>query len=138
MVDFNDALLLANADKPAKTRRSRRGGKKDSVVAEEITVAEVIESKVVAEGDDLKKIEGIGPKIADLLVEAGITTFAQLAASTPENIQVILEAAGSKYNSHSPATWPTQAQLAADGKWDELKTLQDELDGGRETDTASE
>ena len=138
LVDFNDALLLANADKPAKTRRSRRGGKKDSVVAEEITVAEVIESKVVAEGDDLKKIEGIGPKIADLLVEAGITTFAQLAASTPENIQVILEAAGSKYNSHSPATWPTQAQLAADGKWDELKTLQDELDGGRETDTASE
>ena len=137
LVDFNDALLLANADKPAKTRRSRRGGKKEGGT-EELAVAEVVESNVVAEGDDLKKIEGIGPKIADLLVEAGISTFAQLAATTPEAISEILEAAGSKFNSHSPATWPTQAQLAADGKWDELKTLQDELDGGRETDTASE
>ena len=31
----------------------------------------------------------------------------------------------------SPETWPQQAQLAADGKWDELKALQDELDGGK-------
>ncbi|PWJ57698.1 large subunit ribosomal protein L17 [Dyadobacter jejuensis] len=128
LVDFNDALLLANADKPAKTRRSRRGGKKAAAPAAE----------VVAEGDDLKKIEGVGPKIADILTEGGIATFAQLAASTPEAIQELLEKAGPQYNAHSPATWPAQAQLAADGKWDELKKLQDELDGGRETDTASE
>ncbi len=138
LVDFNDALLLANADKPAKTRRSRRGGKKEGAATEEIAVAEVVESTIVAEGDDLKKIEGVGPKIADLLVAGGISTYAQLAASTPEAIQVILDAAGSSFNTHSPASWPAQAQLAADGKWDELKTLQDELDGGRETDTVSE
>ena len=28
-------------------------------------------------------------------------------------------------------SWPEQAQLASDGKWDELKELQDKLDGGR-------
>lgn len=131
LVDFNDALLLANADKPAKTRRSRRGGKKadDSQAAAAPAKAET----VVAEGDDLKKIEGIGPKIADLLIAGGITSFAELAAATPEAIKEILDAAGSQYNVHNPTTWPQQAQLAADGKWDELKTLQDELLGGRES-----
>ena len=136
LVDFNDALLLANADKPAKTRRSRRGGKKEgsetTVVAE--PVAEKAAPAVVAEGDDLKIIEGIGPKIADLLTEAGIATFAQLAASTPEAISAILDNAGSQYNIHNPSTWPAQAQLAADGKWDELKTLQDELIGGKDSE----
>lgn len=130
LVDFNDALLLANADKPAKTRRSRRGGKKEESSA---PVKAKSEAAVVAEGDDLKIIEGVGPKIADLLIDGGIATFAQLAASTPEAIKEILEAAGSQYNVHNPATWPAQAQLAADGKWDELKTLQDELLGGRES-----
>lgn len=132
LVDFNDALLLANADKPAKTRRSRRGGKGGSDAAAPVK-AKAETAAVVAEGDDLKVIEGIGPKIADLLIDGGISTFAQLAASTPEAIQEILEAAGPQYNIHSPATWPAQAQLAADGKWDELKTLQDELLGGRES-----
>ncbi|WP_025764340.1 50S ribosomal protein L17 [Dyadobacter tibetensis] len=134
LVDFNDALLLANADKPAKTRRSRRGGKK----SEDTAAAAPAASEVVAEGDDLKKIEGVGPKIADILAEGGIATYAQLAAATPEAIQELLEKAGPQFNTHSPATWPAQAQLAADGKWDELKKLQDELDGGRETDAASE
>jgi large subunit ribosomal protein L17 len=137
LVDFNDALLLANADKPAKTRRSRRGGKKEGATAE-AAVAPAAEKAaapaVVAEGDDLKIIEGIGPKIADLLIEAGIATFAQLAASTPEAIKEILENAGSQYNIHNPSTWPAQAQLAADGKWDELKTLQDELIGGKDSE----
>jgi len=133
LVDFNDALLLANADKPAKTRRSRRGGKKEG--SEPVAVAEkAVAPVVVAEGDDLKIIEGIGPKIADLLVEAGIATFAQLAATTPEAISEILEKAGPQYNIHNPATWPAQSQLAADGKWDELKTLQDELIGGRDSE----
>ena len=31
-----------------------------------------------------------------------------------------------------PATWPKQAKMAADGKWDELKKWQDEMDGGIE------
>ncbi len=135
LVDFNDALLLANADKPAKTRRSRRGGKKEggeATIAER--VAEKAAPEVVAEGDDLKIIEGIGPKIADLLIEAGIVTFAQLAATTPEAIGEILEKGGPQYNVHNPATWPAQSQLAADGKWDELKTLQDELIAGRDSE----
>jgi len=84
--------------------------------------------KATGKADDLKKIEGIGPKIASTLVEAGIATFADLAKAKAEAISEII--AGVRGN-HVTDTWPAQAQLAADGKWDELKKWQDELDGGK-------
>lgn len=84
--------------------------------------------KATGKADDLKKVEGIGPKIASTLVEAGIVTFSDLAKATPEAISEII--AGVRGN-HVTDTWPAQAQLAADGKWDELKKWQDELDGGK-------
>jgi len=81
-----------------------------------------------AKADDLKKIEGIGPKIATTLVEAGIATFADLAKAKPAKIsEIIAEVRGN----HVTDTWPAQAKLAAEGKWDELKKWQDELDGGK-------
>lgn len=85
-------------------------------------------AKATAKADDLKKIEGIGPKIASTLVEAGISTFAELAKTEPAKISEIIS--GVRGN-HVTDTWPAQAQLAADGKWDELKKWQDELDGGK-------
>ena len=81
-----------------------------------------------AKADDLKKVEGIGPKIASTLVAARITTFADLAKTKPAKIsEIISEVRGN----HVTDTWPAQAKLAADGKWDELKKWQDELDGGK-------
>ena len=82
-------------------------------------------------GDDLKKIEGIGPKAAEALVNAGIDTFAKLAKADPANIKEILVAASSRLSHLEPGSWPEQSQLAADGKWDVLKELQDRLDGGK-------
>ncbi len=82
------------------------------------------------EPDDLKRIEGIGPKISSLLQEAGITTFAQLAATDVDRLKEIIAEAGLTALA-DPTTWPEQARLAAAGKWDELKALQDELKGGR-------
>ncbi len=81
--------------------------------------------------DDLTKIEGIGPKIAGLLAEAGIATFNDLAKSKVSKVKEILEAAGSRYKMHDPTTWGKQAQMAADGQWPELKKWQDELNGGK-------
>ena len=81
--------------------------------------------------DDLKIVEGIGPKIEGLLNAAGITTWAELAAAPVERLQEILVEAGERYRLAVPDTWPRQAQLAHEGKWDELKKWQDELDGGR-------
>jgi len=98
----------------------------------EATSAAVVATKGTGtgKGDDLTKIEGIGPKISGLFIAAGITTFAELAKTPVATLSDILHKAGSRYASHNPSTWPTQAQLAADGKWDELKALQVALDGG--------
>jgi large subunit ribosomal protein L21 len=84
-----------------------------------------------AKGDDLKKIEGIGPKIAELLAAGGLDTYAKVAASDADKMREILAEAGNRYKSHDPTSWPQQAAIAAEGKWDELKVLQDNLDGGR-------
>jgi predicted flap endonuclease-1-like 5' DNA nuclease len=81
--------------------------------------------------DDLKKIEGIGPKIEELLNAAGISTFAQLSKTAAAKVKEILEAAGKRYAMHDPSTWADQAQLAAAGKWDDLKKWQAELSGGK-------
>jgi predicted flap endonuclease-1-like 5' DNA nuclease len=87
--------------------------------------------KAAATKDSLKKIEGIGPKIEQLLNAAGIETFAALAKAKPAKIKEILLEAGSRYKMHDPTTWPQQAKLAAAGKWDQLATLQEELKGGK-------
>ena len=84
-----------------------------------------------AKADDLKKIEGVGPKAAEAMVNAGLDTFAKIAKAKPEAIEAILAEASSRLAHLVANTWPQQAQLAADGKWDELKELQDKLDGGR-------
>lgn len=145
LVDFNE--LYTNDKAKKTTRRSRRGGGgakntaaegentematespvvEDAVVVEETTSEEP--TKAEAKPDNLTKIEGIGPKIAETLVAAGVASYADLAAKTPEEIAEIIKDVRGK---HVPDTWPKQAKMAADGKWDELKAWQDELDGGK-------
>ncbi len=82
--------------------------------------------------DDLKKIEGIGPKIATLLNDNGIRTWAKLADTPVDALQAILRKAGDRFKMHDPSSWPDQARLAAEGRWQELDELQDILLGGRE------
>jgi large subunit ribosomal protein L27 len=102
-------------------------------------VAEVVAPKVEAvapvaasgKPDDLKKVEGIGPKIEQLLHDKGILTFNDLAAASVEAVRAILAEAGPRYTIHDPGTWGKQAEMAAAGKWDELKAWQKELDGGK-------
>lgn len=84
--------------------------------------------------DDLKMVEGIGPKIEGLLKGAGITTWAELANADLEKVQKVLDDAGPRYRIHNPATWSKQAELADQGKWAELEAYQDKLKGGKEVD----
>jgi small subunit ribosomal protein S1 len=87
--------------------------------------------KSEAKGDDLKKIEGIGPKIEELLHNAGIVTFADLAKADLTAIKEILNEAGSRYQMHDPTSWPMQSEMAASGEWDKLKEWQDNAKGGK-------
>lgn len=88
--------------------------------------------------DDLKIVEGIGPKIEELLKEAGISTWADLASADLEKIQAVLDAAGPRYRIHDPATWAKQASLAAEGSWEELEAYQAHLSGGKEPEDNNE
>ncbi len=85
-------------------------------------------SAPVQKPDDLKRIEGIGPKTASILNQAGITSFKALADLKPEEIKAILRAAKGR---GVPTSWPAQAKLAAAEDWDGLAKLQAELKGGR-------
>ncbi len=149
LVDFNETMLALKADgKSSGKKRTRRGRRKKTedapaAISAAETTAEVIEDSVAetentAEADDLTKIEGIGPKISEVLQAGGISTFAQLAGSNADAIKAILEAAEGNFAAHDPGTWAQQAQMAADGKWDELKKWQDELDGGKEVNKDDE
>lgn len=144
-IDFSEpaaaATPAAKAAKAPKATAKKAEVKADIPVAEKKTAAKPVTEKkpavksaktsAPAQQDDLALIEGIGPKIAELLIKGGITTFAELAATKPTAIKAILDAAGKRYQMHDPATWPKQAALARDGKTAELQKLQDKLKGGK-------
>jgi predicted flap endonuclease-1-like 5' DNA nuclease len=86
--------------------------------------------------DDLTLVEGIGPKIEDVLLAAGIDTHAKLAATPVEELRRVLDAAGPQFNRANPGTWPRQAMLAVNGDWAGLRRWQDELIAGVEVPKA--
>lgn len=88
-------------------------------------------SKGKVSKDDLTKIEGIGPAINKLLNADGIYTFKDLAKAKEKRLKKILENGGSRFQMHNPGSWPKQSKLAAAGNWDDLKKLQDKLNGGK-------
>jgi predicted flap endonuclease-1-like 5' DNA nuclease len=84
-----------------------------------------------ANPDDLKRIEGVGPKIEELLNEAGIYKFDQLATTSVDRIRAILDKAGARFRMHDPESWAAQAEMAHKGEWTKLKEYQDYLIGGK-------
>lgn len=81
--------------------------------------------------DNLTKIEGIGPKINELLNDAGIYTYNKLASTSAADLKEILVNAGSRFQMHEPDTWPQQASYAERGDWSGLETLQQSLNAGK-------
>ena len=80
---------------------------------------------------DLQKVEGIGPKIADILVAAGVTDLDVLAATPVDRLKEILSGAGRRFAMADPTTWPEQAASAVAGDEEGLKALQAKLKAGR-------
>jgi large subunit ribosomal protein L17 len=161
LVDFNEVYgkhIASETAAPAKKTRRSGGAKKaaattDANVIEDATVEAVateapvaVEAAPVAveaaapvaaattNADDLVIIEGIGPKAAEVLIAAGITTFAQLAATPAEQVKEILTSATARVGHLDPTTWAEQAQLAADGKMEELEALKLKLNNGKAVD----
>ncbi len=80
---------------------------------------------------DFTVVEGIGPKINDLLHAAKIHTFEDLAKAKTKTVQGILDKAGPNYRMADPGTWPKQSKMAWKNHWSKLKVWQDEMDGGK-------
>jgi predicted flap endonuclease-1-like 5' DNA nuclease len=116
----------AAAKKPAAKKAAAKPAAKKAAPAKKAAAKKPAAKKA----DDLKRIEGIGPKISGLLNDAGISTFAQLGKATPKKLADVLTAAGARFRLANPGSWQQQAKLAAAGKLEELKKLQDELKGG--------
>jgi len=125
LVDYNE--VYGNTAKTEKKTTRRRSTSKKKAT-------ETAAKAPVAKADDLTIVEGIGPKIAEVLTAAGIATYAELAKTDAEKVKEILTEAGSNFNTADPSTWAEQAQLAADGKFEELEKLKAELDGGKKVD----
>lgn len=127
LADCNSSTRSAEAS--LKAAASAAATASASVASNSFTAAPAAAAK--SKKDDLKVVEGIGPKIEELFNNAGIYSFEQLANTPAARLKEILEAAGSRFQMHDPTTWPTQSKLADEGKWEELKKWQDELNKGQ-------
>ena len=128
--------LLRNQDPAPAPATPSRPLRTETLATEVAAVAGAAASSISSLGsgrkDDLKKLEGIGPKLEQILNAAGLQNFTQLAAMTPAEIKPILDAAGNQFRMHDPKSWPYQAELAAKGEWERLKEYQNLLISGKE------
>jgi len=136
IVEKSRAKVKKNTSKAGK--RSISKVKKNTSKAGKKSISKVKKNTSKADkkgaskkADDLRKIEGIGPKIAELLAKIGIKTFADLSTTKKSTLKNMLRDAGSRYKMHDPSTWPKQAKLADKGKWKKLVTFQSKLSGGK-------
>lgn len=140
-VELVDREGAAPAPKQEKPKAKAPAKKVEAKVAEAVAVAGSFDADAAKAAlgkkikqDDLTMVEGIGPKIAEIFNNAGITTWAELGNTDVDRLKELLAEAGDRFKMHDPETWPRQAKLAAEGQWEELAKWQDELDGGREVE----
>lgn len=133
---LNTKILSLEADLAAKTNISNTQSFAATaptipVFLFDANLAATVYNKKIKE-NDLKIVEGIGPKIEALMNAAGINTWQELSEASTEKLQAILDAGGENYALHNPSTWAKQSLLAYEGKWKDLKDLQENLLGGKE------
>jgi small subunit ribosomal protein S6 len=114
-----------------KSKRKKKAEAEVPAPAAPVKPVKPVAKPAAAQPDNLKRIEGIGPKIAEVLRAAGVASFAKLASMKPDEVKDILVAAGDRFSFQDPTTWPAQADMAAKGEWDKLKKWQEDLKGGR-------
>lgn len=137
--------VIAAEDHDTKTSQPEETMNGDSTSPEAEHVAPDEESQVESTdstvttptstaADDLTRLEGVGPKIAELLNEAGITTYVSLAQAEPGRLAEILKGAGPRFALADPSSWPEQAGYLAAGDLDQFNALSTRLKSGRRVD----
>src|SRR6185436_2361933 len=103
-----------------------------AVEEEESEHVTTVQMTVQSTPDNLTLIEGIGPKTAAALEASGITTFAQIASTSPDDLYQIVVVEQGVALVGDPETWPKQAQFLVDGDINGFHAYKDYLVGGRE------
>jgi predicted flap endonuclease-1-like 5' DNA nuclease len=85
------------------------------VLAETGVVVPPVPIASAAGGDDLTRIKGVGPKLADQLRALGVTSFAQVAAWDDSEIDRIDAQLGRFQGRIRRDDWPAQARFLANG-----------------------
>ena len=81
--------------------------------------------------DDLKIVEGIGPKIEALFHKHNIKSWKELSETSAGRCREILDSGGKQFRIHDPASWPMQAKMAEQGKWKQLSQWQEKHRAGK-------
>jgi predicted flap endonuclease-1-like 5' DNA nuclease len=129
------AKPVAKKEAPVKKAAAKPATEKAAPVKKAVTKpvakkAAPAKKAAAKKADDLKRIEGIGPKIEGLLNAAGISTFSGLSKASKKKLADVLSTAGARFRMAKPDTWQEQSKLAAAGEDEALKVLQAELKGG--------
>ncbi|TFG78963.1 MAG: hypothetical protein E4H26_01110 [Flavobacteriales bacterium] len=110
----------------------------EAVVAPKVTAVASFNAKAASAAlgkkvkqDDLTIVEGIGPKIQQLFHTAGIKTWKTLSETSVAKCQNILTEAGSRFKVHQPGSWPMQAKMAHEDKWNDLAKWQEKHKHGK-------
>ncbi len=137
--DFMNSVEQKPVDKPASVQASikKPAAIKKAPVKTKVTVASKPVAKAASKPDDFKRLNGIGPKIANLLKDKGIQTYQQLSVMDAKQLTNMLQKEGVRVRQSDPASWKKQANLAAEGKWDEIKKLQQKQSGKRSGNVAN-
>ena len=125
-VDRDNTYTQANVEAEAGIQASESTLSRPDMIA----AAQAAGINFSGKQNDLEIIEGIGPKIAELLNNSGVNTFEGLSKMSVGSLNTLLEQGGGRFQLANPSSWAEQALLAAENKWVELKALQDSLDGG--------
>lgn len=121
---------ISKLEKDLATCKERKSLVHDSIVDYNPDDAKAVFGKKIKQ-DDLKIVEGIGPKIEELFHNHNVKTWGDLANCSVSKCQEVLNSGGDRFKIHKPETWPKQSQMAFVGDWQGLKDLQDRLDGGK-------
>ncbi|MGB7342946.1 MAG: hypothetical protein WBD20_01925 [Pirellulaceae bacterium] len=127
VVPAEEVQQVAPACEPPAAKSTKEPAKKEPAKKEPAS-RKLPKPKLIARPkDDFTLIEGIGPKIRELLVSKRITTFRKLSNTEPVRLERMLKGAGLSLKRYDPSTWPEQAKLAADGNLQRLKELQSNM-----------
>lgn len=129
-LDACNKKVTANANLAASSAASFAAGAAIASIPFDAAAAKAVFGKTIKQ-DDLKVVEGIGPKIEGMFKDAGIKTWKALSEASVADCQKVLDGGGKRYQVHDPASWPMQSKMAYEGKWKELLKWQDEHDHGK-------